>query len=111
MRNQDFLKMIEKLHRQEGDSKWKMWAALGIIGLTGLSVYLWTSGKRNRETISRQSKQIKDGSEAYREVVFKNSNLVQVNGQQEHTIIRQQREINTLLKRIGEIQGESKDLS
>lgn len=111
MRNQDFLKMIEKLHRDQGDSKWKMWATIGIFGLTGLSVYLWISGKRNRETISRQSKQIKDGSEAYREVVFKNSNLVQVNGQQENTIISQQREINALLKRISEIQRDSKDLS
>ena len=76
-----------------------------------MSVFIRTREKKNGETISRQSKQIKDGSEAYREVVFKNSNLVQVNGQQEHTIISQQREINALLNRIGEMQGGSKDLS
>ena len=59
MRNQDFLKMIEKLHRQEGNSKWKMWAALGIIGLTGLSVYLWRSGKKNEKPFQDNQNRLK----------------------------------------------------
>ncbi|MEN9884388.1 MAG: hypothetical protein RLZZ420_1605 [Bacteroidota bacterium] len=104
MTNLEVITMIEKLHKTENNSKWKVRAALIGLGLCGIIYVLYRSVQTKSKLISIQQNEIEAEKESKLHIGFLNSQLNNEVVEQKGIIENLSRDKQQLMNTIAQLQ-------